>query len=61
MNNKITLVESMAALRKQLHEIESKTINEGLNDAAKVVRAGEEIVPNIIKLWLKKQATEIIK
>ena len=61
MNNKITLVESMAALRKQLHEIESKTINEGLNDAAKVVRAGEEIVPNIIKFWLKKPATEIIK
>lgn len=54
MNNKITLVESMAALRKQLHEIESKTINEGLKDAV-------EILPNIIKFWSKKPAAAIIK
>ena len=56
--NKMTLVESMAALRKQLHDIESKTINEGLKDA---VRAGEEIIPSILKFWLKKPAAEIIK
>ena len=54
----MTLVESMTVLRKQLHEIESKTINEGLKG---VIRAGEEILPNIIKFWSKKPAVEIIK
>jgi len=62
MNNKMTLVESMTALRKQLHEIESKTINEGLKGAASMaLKAGEEIIPSLLKFWLKKPAVEIIK
>ena len=61
MNNKMTLVESMAVLRKQLHEIESKTINEGLRDVIKAIRSGEEILPNIIKFWSREPAAKIIK
>ena len=72
MNNKITLVESMAALRKQLHDIESKTINESLKKtggevvdaaaaAAKRAMSGEEILSKEIKSWLKKPAVEINK
>jgi len=58
----MTLVESMTALRKQLHEIESKTINEGLKGAASMaLKAGEEIIPSLLKFWLKKPAVEIIK
>lgn len=57
----MTLVESMAVLRKQLHDIESNTINEGLKDAVSAVRAGDEIIPSILKFWLKKPAVEIIK
>jgi len=57
----MTLVESMAVLRKQLHEIESKTINEGLRDVIKAIRSGEEILPNIIKFWSREPAAKIIK
>ena len=61
MNNKMTLVESMTALRKQLHTIESQTVQEGLKDAVSAAKAGEEIIPSILKFWLKKPAVEIIK
>jgi hypothetical protein len=61
MNNKMTLVESMAALRKQLHNIESNTLNEGLKDAIKAIRGGEEIIPSIIKFWSREPAAKIIK
>jgi len=62
MNNKMTLVESMAVLRKQLHDIESKTINEGkAEDAIKLIRNGDEILPNIIKFLLKQPAEVINK